>query len=349
MINELIEDISREQSRGQEFFRKGLFPSYRVNSIWHYIRPDNNIFASLSVAFVLKGLLPLLEDTQKVKIQGIIEEVIRCLPNYQNKTGRNTCNFWSTGQHDHFPNGKFMHKWKHFKLPDDIDDTALSFLIKGFTPQEISELKSIMVQHAHEDKVYDTWFGVNMPKEKDACALCNAMLLMLASQPERNIHDKATLHFLNSSILADKHIHDPFWLSRHYGTTPLIVYHYARLIESCNPPELYRAADRLREQVPAMLQNEAVELNKILLQTAAKRLGLDLPEVPINSPINWSPAFYSFLGAPFAPLRNRLFSRIAPKKWAIISWKCTAHEKALYLENLVLNRLSLPLKQKEKS
>ncbi|KPM47841.1 hypothetical protein [Jiulongibacter sediminis] len=332
MITELIKRIQNLQSEGDQYFDQGLFPSFRVNPFWNYRRPDNNIFSSLSVCFVLNGVESFMQSDERLMIKEIKEKLIRCLPKYQTKPDRQTFNFYQSGEHSHFPNGFLMHRFRHFKLPDDIDDTALSFLIQK---AEISYFKNLLIEHAHEDGVYDTWFGKNMPKEKDACALSNLMYLVFGSGEELNINDRQTLEYLNEVIVSEEYLKNPFWVSRHYGTVPLIVYHYARLIEKFDPPQLAEASGLLKKSLPELLKNEKVFLNQLLLQTAGYRLGLDL-KLPES---NVTGQFYSFIGAPFAPLPSLWLKNIASQKWALLYWKCEAHELALQLENAVCKRI----------
>jgi hypothetical protein len=232
LINKLIQRIERLQSKGEKRFEKGIFPSLRVNPIWGYSRADNNIFASLSVCFILKSVFDHLEEAEKAKVGLMIENVIQCLPNYQTDSNRHTYNFYRKGVHEHFPNGLLMHRFKHFKLPDDIDDTALAYVVMGLP---VTLLRTELQKHAHQSGVYDTWFGINMPKEKDVCALCNLMYLVFSSDDILNANDEKTLAFLNDIIVSESFLKNPFWLSRHYGTVPLIVYHFARLIQKFDP------------------------------------------------------------------------------------------------------------------
>lgn len=331
MISELIDRIRSLQSKGDRYFASGLFPSFRENVFWRYRRPDDNIFATLSVCFVLDELSPFLNGDQQIIISSIKKKAIRCLPKYQMNPEGLTFNFYPSGSDKHFPNGFFMHRFHHFKLPDDIDDTALAYLIQE---ADLLPIRDLLVRHANADGVYDTWFGKNMPKEKDVCALANLMYLILKAGKELNSNDQKTLIYLNEVIASGEYLNNPFWVARHYGTVPLIVYNYSRLIEKFDPPQLAEAREELQNRLPHLLREESVYMNQLLLQTAGFRLGLHLPLPEVRE----EGSFYSFIGAPFAPLSTPWLKCLASKKWAWMGWKCEAHELTILLENEVLSK-----------
>ncbi|MGR3810689.1 hypothetical protein [Jiulongibacter sp. NS-SX5] len=265
----------------------------------------------------------------------MINGVLQNVNSYQNRTGRPTFNFYPTDA-DHFPNGLLMHRFKHFKLPDDADDTALVYLLKEASKDKIEMLRVLLTSHSAFDGVYDTWFGVNMPSERDVCALCNVMLLVSSSGLEFSKNDLATLCYLNSVIVEDLFRENTFWVSRHYATVPLIVYHYARLLSFVNLPQLREAKEALQTIIPGLFKKEENKMNRILLSSSALRLDLEIKEE--NTMRTKDQEFYSFIGAPFAPLPDSLSKKIADKRWAWIGWKCEAHEVALELENIVLKQ-----------
>jgi hypothetical protein len=335
LIPELITKIAAEQSEGGKHFRKGLFPAFRMNRFWKYSRPDNNLFTSLQTAFILKQYLEYMPYEQKRACGRIIEGVVGCLSAYENKSGRLTYNFWQNGKYDHFPFGRFARYLKHFKLPDDVDDTALAFMIRGYTQKEMISLKELLSRHVHPDGVYDTWFGVNMPKEKDVCTLCNLMFLILECGLSLNANDFATLEYLNGVIISGKYQTDTFWVSRHYGRVSLIFYHYARLIYSFDLPQLEESRAVLIQQLPEVYQKENNSVDKLLLKITAAKLGVELPSGRYTNSSE-KRTFYSFIGAPFAPLKSPLFKSVAHSPEAWIGWKCRAHELALEFENQIL-------------
>lgn len=344
MVSELIHRISKLQSDGIGLFPEGIFPSKRENSFFGYQRADSNIFATSSILFILNDIKNYLSTENQKKIDRIKKEAVSAYENYRNKDNLATYNFWETKPSKHFPNGYLMNSFRHFKLPDDIDDTSLIYLSKGYNKNEIIWLKEKLKVHADADKVYGTWFGKNMPIEKDVCTLCNLMYLILDSEEPLNEYDRATIVYLNYVIVSSEYLNNTFWISRHYATLPLIIYHYARLLGSFEIPELEAARNLLLEKIHEIFDSEKGWMNKVLLQTAYFKLS---NSQTANSILVWNflekgwesklinEAFYSFIGAPFAPLNSKI-NWVAPKKIFQIGWKCEAHELTLVLENLIL-------------
>jgi len=348
MVSKLILSISALQSTGDKYFAKGLFPSFRENKTFCYQRPDSNIFASASIAFILKEIKPLLSDVNDVDT--ILNGILQNYPLYRNKDGLDTYNFWPTKPSRHFPNGYIMQHFIHFKLPDDIDDTALIYLTNNCKLEQVNWLKAKLGKHTDGDNVYSTWFAENMPIEHDVCALCHLIYLVFDAKTSLNSFDLATLQFLNNVIVSFDFLNKTFWFSRHYATIPLIIYHYARLLGKFEIPALAQAKETLLTIIPKLFELERIWLNKVLLQTAYFKISGSFKEKSImewnglNEPweqnLNIQP-FYSFIGAPFAPLRNTFLSNLASNKNLQLGWKSKAHELTLALENVVLrNNLS---------
>ncbi|AWW00191.1 hypothetical protein DJ013_19250 [Arcticibacterium luteifluviistationis] len=318
-----------------------MFESFRENKVLLYKRPDSNIFGTVSVGYLLKSLKPFFSEKANEEIDKILVKMEPSFPFYENKDGLKTYNFWQTKPSQHFPSGYFMKHFRHFKLPDDIDDTALVYMTKGYSKKEVNWLKEKLKEHAFPDKVYSTWFGVDMPLERDVCALCNLMSLLLDAKLELNEHDKATIDFLNSTVVSKDFLKNTFWVSRHYATVPLIIYHYARLLGQFEIDEMAESRRVLIDLIPGLFKTEKVWMNKVLLQTAYLKFNENLTCQLVEwnaldeSNIN-SKEFYSFIGAPFAPLKNKYLKQLGSKKVFQIGWKCEAHELALVLENLVL-------------
>lgn len=341
MVSEFIERIALLQAHGNDIFPDGTFESFRENRFWLYKRPDSNIFGTVSVAYILKGLKSQVSELDSNKVDQIIKVAKQNFELYRNKDGLKTYNFWQTKPSQHFPNGHFMKCFRHFKLPDDIDDTSLVYMVSAYSLEEVLWLKEKLKKHAFTDKVYSTWFGLNMPLEKDVCALCNLMCLLLASKISLNDHDRATLNFLNSVVLSNDIQRNTFWVSRHYASVPLIAYHYARLLGTFDIKEMEDAKKALVRLIEHSFDSETMWMNKVLLQTAY----LKLSEKGKDNILNWNcldqfenkqNRFYSFIGAPFAPLKSKFLKNLGSLAFLQIGWKCEAHELALLVENLVL-------------
>ncbi|MFT5886229.1 MAG: hypothetical protein ACI9IP_002693 [Arcticibacterium sp.] len=340
MVSLLIGRIASLQSFENGKIPKGGFLSLRKNGFFFYKRSDNNLFATASVGFILKGLRPYLEGENLNGVSSILNKLIPGFDMYQNKDGLMTYNFWTTRPTNHFPFGYLMRHLRHFKLPDDIDDTALVYMVKEL---EIDWLKDKLKEHAGDTKIYGTWFGQNMPIEYDVCALSNLMYLIFDSGLPLNEFDEATLVFLKKVLGSKNYLDNSFWVSRHYGSVPLIVYHYGRFLGGFNPKGFADVKLELIRTIEVLFNKEEVWMNNVLLQSAYIKLGGKHEEV-----LNWnalalgweekwkSESFAAFIGAPFAPYNSKWTRFLASKKLFQIQWKSEAHELALILENVVL-------------
>lgn len=335
------------------------FPSFRENKLLRYRRPDDNIFATASVIFILNEIKEKLSPVEQKIVEKLTQNAQSAYLFYQNKDGLSTYNFWKTKPSRHFPNGKILHMLRHFKLPDDIDDTALIYLTKPHSEEEKRWLKEKLTQHSqlkNEPKryVYSTWFGENMPIEQDVCALCNLMYWVLENNLPLNEHDEATLEFLKDKILSNDFEKQPFQTARHYASVPLILYHYARLIYKFDIPQLADCKSIIVNEAIDLLNGKCSPMDKVLLSTVLLKLA---PESEVLERFQFSEMpifdgeFYSFIGAFVAPYietkdagrrtKDLITQKIAAHPLMRFNWKCDAHELALQIENLVLRNLGL--------
>ncbi|WP_337041673.1 hypothetical protein [Emticicia sp. 17c] len=370
IITAIIQRIALLQSRGDSYFPEGMFASYRQNKYLRYKRPDTNIFFTASIVFVLNQLKPYLAADVNSIIDGMIAKAVQNYGAFQNKDGLKTYNFWQTSKDGrvsrHFPNGYIFRHLEHFRLPDDIDDTALIYLTTNPQADELHWLKQKLLQHANLSagpqqqrqvrntlkpyrklKVYSTWFGKNMPIEFDACALCNLMYLIEYYHLPHNEYDTDTYQFLGGIIERQELITHSFQVSHNYATAPLIIYHLARLLGKFNntPLETYR--ERLIALALQCLQKEQTEMNKIMLETAIFKLYNNntlaylttVARLAEENKRSQLPAeddnFCYFLGPLLSSYENPVLQFFAPMKITQMDWKCEAHEWTLLLENLI--------------
>lgn len=345
--NLLIQIADLQICESNPYCTIGTFPSFRENKTLRYRRPDNNIFATASTIFILNEIKEKLPPDEQKIVEDVTQKSQSAYAFYQNKDGLPTYNFWQTQPSGHFPNGKILNKLKHFKLPDDIDDTALVYLTKPHSKEQNLWLKEKMTHHTqlkNEPKryVYSTWFGENMPIEQDVCALCNLMYWVFENKLPLNEYDEATLGFLNDKILSEDFKKAPFQAARHYATTPLILYHYARLIYQFKIPRLTDCKDIIVNEAKLLLQQKCQPTERALLTTVLLKLApesdlLNRESLPIE-PIADN-RFYSFIGAfvaPYISSKSSFIADIAAHSLTRFNWKCEAHELALQLENWVL-------------
>jgi hypothetical protein len=348
----LLQQIADLQiTQPNPYFPIGTFPSFRENKLLNYRRSDDNIFATTSTIFILNEIKDRLTFDEKSIVDNLTKNARKAYPLYQNKDGLPTYNFWQTCPNRHFPHGKILHRLKHFKLPDDIDDTALIYLTKPHLQEQNHWLKEKLTQHtqlksAPKSYVYGTWFGENMPIEQDVCALCNLMYWVFENELPLNKYDEATLEFLKSKILSREYKKQPFQTARHYASVPLILYHYARLIHKFNISQLNDYKGVIASEAVALLNGKCSPMEEVLLSIVLLKLA---PECETSKQLKLTEesilddSFYSYIGAFVAPYsENRkykhamFFRKVAAHQLTRFNWKCKAHEFALQLENLIL-------------
>jgi hypothetical protein len=331
MISGIISEIAKKMSQTEG--SNSTF-SIRKNDFWGYKRADDNVFAMASTLFILQQYSHYFNDNERVIFEKIRTQIQSYFPKYQNKDGRLTYNFYRTQPSGHFPNGKFMGQFDHFRLPDDIDDTAMIYLCSKLTKEQTLWLKNHLLEFTDQYKgkpnqrIYTTWMGKNMPKEQDVCALLNLMYLFFSHYMELGQTDFNTLEHLTESV--EEITKNPFKIARHYAHPALIIYHYARFMADFNFPTLEVKKETLILIALELLKKEKVTHFRLLLETSLIKFGIKREAIELN--LNSEKEFYSFIGAPLAPFNNRAVRMIAENKWSKIFWKSEIHELALKLE-----------------
>lgn len=355
-IDALIERIALCQERGDAFFPDGIFPSYRHYKYLFYRRPDTNIFYTATIVFILNQIKDKVSAKSQTTIKHITEKAIKNYPYFQNKDGLKTYNFWKTKPSKHFPNGKIFKHFDHFRIPDDIDDTALIYLTLPHSREDVLWLKEKVKLHCHKAPktgirsiptllvkgfVYSTWFGKNMPIEHDVCALCNLMYLFEKHQLPYNEYDKAVFAFLKEVILEEEYITNAFKVAHNYATTPLIIYHYARLLGDFEIPQLEECREKLIHKIKQLIDNEANTMNRVILETSLLKLirgqkNTIHPQRLLHSPFTiYHSPFNYFIAGILSSFKNPILYFFASFKFTHMEWKCEAHELALILERTV--------------
>lgn len=335
MIDQLILEISRLLGQSD-----GL--SKRYNTFWNYNRIDNNVFAPVSTLFILECLKDHFSPSTLLVFSEIREKVINLIPKYANKDGKESFNFYPTVPSQHFKGGKLMHKFKHFKLADDLDDSALIYLVGDYSMDQKTAFKNLAETHAtyisdfssnKDVKVYNTWFADKMPQEIDCCVLTNMLFFVFKNKFPLKVIDQNTISYLAMSI--DNIENNTFWLSRHYGNVPLIIYHYARLIHGFDIPELINKKVQLIDIALRQLVKEKVYLNKILLETSLIKMGLKREPIKDIKYSIFMNDFYSFIGAPLAPYKT--LRGLAKYNQGHIFFSSEIQNRAFLVEYLILS------------
>ena len=348
-IDSYIQKIAKLQSSGDTFFSEGLFPAQRINSKIGYNRPDTTIFFTAIITFTLQRLKPFLSENNKRITEKIIEKATQNYPDFQNKDGLKTYNFWKTKPSKHFPNGYIFRHFNHFKIPDDVDDTAMVYLTSNPTQDEILWLKQKLTQHANLSKIqikntypeyqnlkaYSTWFGKNMYIEFDVCVLCNLLYCIFENKLPLNQHDTDSLTYIRSAIESDRYLSEPFRVAHQYPRTIPIVYHVSRLIGAFYIPELEPIKSKLIADTKQLLAQKNHWLDVVVLHISLMRLGeRQLPKIIFPEVIDAVSfkGFYFFIAGLLTAYQNPFLYKIASSSLFHIQWQCEAHCWTLLVE-----------------
>lgn len=306
MIKNLLEKISELQIRedaenNKNGYVKGLFPSQRAHPYFKFKREDNSVFFTASTLFILNNVADLFTENEREIVKKITNLGTLNYHLYQNKKGLKTYNFWQTGSDNaHFPNSNFLHKFRYFKLPDDIDTTALVYLTKPHSQQDILWMKEKAAKHANLVKLqvkttapkysnlhaYSSWFGEKMPIEFDVCVHSNFMFWVFKNKLPLNKNDQDTLKFIRSVIVNSEYFKTPFLISVNYPESSLILYHLTRFIAGFSIPGFDDLKSKLIKDIYHQLQRTSEQniMEKIILNSSLMRFGLP-SEFTINEKI----------------------------------------------------------------
>jgi len=348
----ILQKIESLQSGGEEYFPPGLFPAYRRNRWIGYRRPDTNIFFPAISAFTLQNLLPRIKDEDSRSLIGEIKNrIVAHYPDFQNKDGLKTYNFWRTKPSDHFPHGHIFRRFDHFRIPDDVDDTAMVYLTTSPSREELLWLKEKLVSHANgtrqwvkntypeyrELRAYSTWFGKNMYIELDACVLSNLLYCIYHYNLPFNQHDYDSLVYIRSVIESGRYRTEPFRCAHQYPRTPLIIYHVARLIGAFDPLVLRKIKPELIETAQALLSRDPHPMDRVILSTSLIRLGARPAPVSVESYTSRDfKGFWFFIAGLLTAYEYRWLYKMAHSGLFHMYWECEAHCWVLLAEYLAL-------------
>lgn len=360
----IIDKIAKLQhTADRRYFPEGVLPSYRENAFLFYRRPDTNIFFTAITVFTLNQIKQYLPEKSQKQIGEISEKAIRNYPLFQNKDGLKTYNFFQTKPSRHFPNGYLFKHFEHFRIPDDIDDTAFIYLTSAHSKEDAEWLQQKLILHSNNYrrrinntfphykslKAYSTWFGKNMYIEFDACVMSNMLYCQLSDQLVLDEHGKDCLRYIQSVILKDEYLKQPFRVAHQYPKTSLIIYHVTRLMAAFPLPELEICRNKIVEDTLLLLRNESLHLmDKLLLETSLLRINaLKKPEIihileqktaPVSGKLELSnelfKGFYFFIAGFLTAYENPVLYKLASSRIAHFTWQCEAHNWTLVSEYL---------------
>jgi hypothetical protein len=346
----LLQRIADLQSTGTPLVSSGIFLSQRESALLPLKRRDDNVFFTALILFTLSSYTGLMNEEERDLYEQIRVNALGTFSSYTSlPDGIRLYNFWKKKDKAHFPGGLLLHRFRYFKLPDDIDDTALVWLAGGYSSDEITRLKIKVIEHAayskrvpyhvpseyKELRLYSSWFGKNMPIEVDVCVITNLLYLFLESKQALNDHDEDNLKFIKGVIQSRDYINKPFRVSPNYAHPVIIYYHLVRLVARF--PELFVEERRLlTEQYQELNQLQLLPLYRCVLSSSALRLS-----IPSGNPVLLNKAFTNetwFRAGMMSTWENPLSHALAPLPLFHLTFSCEAYAYALNAEYFLLKR-----------
>ena len=345
---QLLTEIQALQSKGTAAYPVGIFPSQRRHKATGICREDDNSFFTALILFTLQRLKKYFSAEDLKIVEDIQQQSEKTFPLYASKKVDGTYNFWRIEKNAHFPNGNIFSKFHRFSLADDADCTALIYLAKGYSNEDVVNLKNKLIYysslpvkvsnntlpHYRNLKLYSTWFGKYIPIETDACVMANLLYLLFESKSVLNEYDLDGIKFICSVIKKDEHIEQPFRVAPYYPKTAIILYHIARLLTVANHPDLLLLKEKLKADIFQKLSGNIHPMERIILNTSLMWLGetsdTENLEMPVNTDFPW------FVAGMLTSVNNPLAKRLAPSPLFHLQFYCEAYMKTLFLEYKVL-------------
>lgn len=347
----LLLEIAADQVAADSFYYAGMFPSHR-----YYGHPrgkmkhDNNVFFTGLIAMTLGEMQDQFHNADSVLCRNIRAKACATFPYFRHKSGRSTYNFWRTNPSMVFPNSGFLNLFKKWhSLPDDIDDTSILLLAMEADSATARATKRLMEQHANtvsygikntfkkyrDIPAYSTWFGKSMPIDFDACVLANTLYFMHHYNMAGGRFDSATVRLLAAFIQNREYMTHPAYISPHYARSPVLIYHFARLIGRYPIPELAQHRGVLVADAKQLLAQTSDDMDRVILSTALLWLGEPAPEIDLGK-VRTDGDFVFFVAGFNSLLPD--FGKKTFSGYHLISYyyKCPAYNKVLLLQHHLL-------------
>lgn len=327
---------------------------FQVSRYWPYLnltRIDDNLFSQALILQQLETLIPFLSPELKPQIEQRAQTIKQRFGAYQKIAAGEVpiYQFWPIGRNHHFPNGHFLHRFRKFKSPPDLDDTALAYLTLPHPTEDTRKLRGYLRHFANGNRkwnrkapkflqikdVYSTWMGTGrMPIEFDVVVMSNALRLFSKHQLSMNSYDLATLHYIKEVLQQEFFLENPFYAAPWYPNPILIFYHLAKMVEGAMDQTFQPIHQLLQGHLQGLESFVKRPMDNILLVLAAKKLGatINLEKVSLENILDQKAPFY--VGGMLTALEQQWVWKIA--KYDFFHWQflSKALDLALYCEYL---------------
>lgn len=358
LLKFILERINTHQVQQDDFFIRGVYPSYiNNNEKFSTAKKDNNIFFNGLIAYTLQDIKATLNKNLQPLTNTMLINGVPAYAFFKNRKGRNTYNFWRTDTTYDYPYAGILTPFaKDISLPDDMDDTVLSLLaletdsanaavvhalMQQFVNSDTNRVRSV-IENYRNKPAYSTWFGKKFPVVFDVSVLCNVLAFVQQNNLQWTKADSASLDVIITTLQNDYHRTHAVYASPYYPKTSLILYHVARLmyikpVAALEPLRVKIVSDAAREL--ALTTNM---LEKIILSTTILKLGYEPPPIQIDMqdvvPKIEQNDFCFFVGNIPSYFKNLQKKFATAKKIGFFYHYCPAYNDALLLEYLTLTR-----------
>ena len=347
----LVEAIAGLQSKGDDGYSEGLFPTQRGHPYLPYTVEDDTIFPTAVTVYTLQQVQAGLSEDSRDLVEAVTHKAVANYPRYLNNQGQMMYNFWQNVPEERFFPNSLLARFRNFHLPEDIDTTAYVYLTQPHARRDVRWLRErlLLDTNGHRRHIrntlpsyrhlraYSTWLGeANMPIDFDVCALTNLLLFIFRNDLPLNEHDHASIAFITAVLDNDDHLRHPFEVAPWYGNTAVILYHVARLAASCDVPEFAARRERIVRDLHTLADQSAAFMERLLASTSLMRLGQ--PPRITSYPDDLSPTldrFHFFAGSILTPIDNPITWALARRPLFRVRYRCRAHALALLLEHLI--------------
>ncbi len=224
---------------------------------------------------------------------------------------------------------------------DEPDSTAaiVHALMQDFTNKD-GKLATTTLDNYKKFESYSVWFGKKMLVELDGCVLSNTLLMVQHYNLPWTKADSASLDFLVQMIKTRDYINYPHKLSVYYKTTPIILFHLARLMSASHIAVLDSLKPQLIEDTKTEYSKAKTFPDKLLLRTALLRLGVSLPPEAapptddIIKTLEEDEQFVFFIASASATAPKFLVFPLVESGISRINFYCPAYNDCLLLEYL---------------
>ncbi|MDO9155920.1 MAG: hypothetical protein Q7U17_03545, partial [Sediminibacterium sp.] len=281
IVTQLLQRIDQLQVKENGIFPKGLFPSYRTYALnQDRQKADINPFFTGLIVFTLDRIKDQLTPYQQKLVEQISLNAKPVFKKFKNRKDRDTYNFWPTDSAQIFPNSGWMNLFnKSQSLPDDMDDTVIILMALKANEKTADNIHLLMQDYINGGKgkinntfssishlpAYSVWFGNRMPVDFDISVLSNVLYFVQEYKLPFTKADSSSVQLIVKVLEEKKHITAPSFISPHYGSSEIILYHLSRLMALKPIPELEKFKPMLIQQALEMQEKQKPFLLQVLL------------------------------------------------------------------------------------